>query len=156
MYDVLFICTGNIYRSQIAEFLFKKMFPGLKATSAGFSAMDAGKTLRVTFHDNGLEDVLDELERMGVHISGNRCKLVNKEDMATSRLILVMELKHKQRLATLFPEFGDKVFLLREFAKLGNVEIQDIEAGQPVRITYGQIKEALEKIRDENLLKSLS
>jgi len=34
---ILFVCTGNAYRSPVAEALLKKLKPGIEADSAGVS-----------------------------------------------------------------------------------------------------------------------
>ncbi len=154
--DVLFVCTGNMYRSQVAELLFNKMFPGFHAESGGTRQRPVNLKVSEAFGEEGTEDVLAEIEKLGFHISNNSCKSIRRKDLEKARIIFVMERRHKEYIEGMFPGLEGKIFLLAEFAGLGDPEIPDSGPGASVAEGCALIKSALEKIRREDLLKSLS
>jgi protein-tyrosine phosphatase len=149
---VLFVCRGNVYRSQIAEYLFKRMFPGFRASSAGIDKKHAGKTVRQVWKDTDLEHVGKDLKSVGVDILGNRCKLVTRKDVERAGKILVMEKEQKKFITKKFPKYADKVFLLGELARLKNPAILDLPVQPDAKKTAAKIKKALQVIKKKKLL----
>jgi protein-tyrosine-phosphatase len=67
-----------------------------------------------------------------------------------SDIILVMEKLHEQRLLQLAPEVKNRLFLLKEFAKIStnNMDIED-PIGKPIEFyerTLAVISEAVERV----------
>jgi len=144
--NILFICTGNTCRSVIAEALFKKMMrekhrDDVEVYSAGVM------TLSGVGASQGARTVL---AREGIDVSGHISHEATKEMIRKSDLILVMEKLHEDAILKIAPEVKNRVFLLKEFAKIdeNNLDIAD-PMGKPVDYyeqVFASIKEALERI----------
>ena len=121
MPSVLFICTGNQFRSPIAEAVFRDALErdglsGWTVSSAGTWTMPGQPTFAATV----------ELARsLGLDLSGHLTRLVDARMLAESDVVLVMESGHKESLQVEFPESGKKVFLLAEAVKGMKYDIPD-------------------------------
>lgn len=112
-FTVLFVCTGNICRSPVAERLFRARVNGavpLTAVSAGV----AGLTGRPMDQASALA-----LRRLGVDPGGHVGRRLSTELVSAADLILTAELTHRARLIQANPAAHARTFTLREFGRLG-------------------------------------
>ncbi len=107
---VLFLCTGNYYRSRFAEHLFDRLAreEGLpwRAASRGLAAGTAGNIGPISSF------ALAELERRGIHLDGQaRFPLqVTEADLdAADRIVAMKEIEHRAMLAASYPQWEDRV-----------------------------------------------
>lgn len=87
---ILFVCSGNAYRSPVAEALLKKLKPEIEVDSAGTDAASlisdvARRYLASENAQNHLKKVPEGLE---------------KKDLSTYDLIIVMKQEHKDIIAS--------------------------------------------------------
>ena len=111
MVNVLFVCTGNICRSPMAEYLFlSRMGPDApwKAHSAGLAAVDGLAASRAAI------EVMDEV---GVNIRKHSSRELTNELIDEATIILVMTGAHAAELKRRFPKARDRVYLLGSFNK---------------------------------------
>ena len=109
MYSVLFVCTGNQYRSPIAAEVFRMQL-AQDGLSTQFKVNSAG-----TWAFSGQHASLDaaELARsFGVDISGHLTQLLDAKMLKDSDVVLVMEEGHKEAIQVEFPFARNKVHLL--------------------------------------------
>jgi protein-tyrosine-phosphatase len=143
MKRILFLCTGNYYRSRYAEELFNHLArrEGLnwEATSAALAIErgidNVGRMSRST---------LDALEADDVRAAGTAClpRRCTATDLAEANLVVaVKEAEHRNLLADRFPGWQDRVIYWH---------VHDVDAAHPV--------EALSQLRRlvGELLRSLS
>ncbi|HEX4085978.1 MAG TPA: serine hydroxymethyltransferase [Chthoniobacteraceae bacterium] len=105
----LFICTGNICRSPMAEGLFRKLLGGradVRVISAGVSAM---RGQPASLH------TVEVLKRMGIDLAGFRSQPLTDSLVAQATWIFAMTRSHLDTIHLLFPEAADRAFLVCEF-----------------------------------------
>lgn len=143
---VLFICTGNSCRSVIAEFLFRKMMQDKKRTDVEVAS--AGIMILTGLHASaGAKEVLS---KEGIDASGHISQRVTQEMLKKADLILAMDRSHEEAILRMAPEIRNRVFLLKEFARINdkNMEVAD-PIGKPLEFYDSilfDIKGALEKL----------
>ena len=99
MKRILFICSGNMYRSAGAEFILRKKLAD--EGIAGWSVDSAG-----TLELRGTERPQDFGRILAEHgyDFGGRTRYVFEADAASAHLILVMEPQHMQVLRSIVPK----------------------------------------------------
>jgi RpiB/LacA/LacB family sugar-phosphate isomerase len=109
MKTILFVCTGNICRSPMAEGLFRHAIRGrneFRVLSAGVGAVD------------GLppsEYAVRALRELGIDISKQRSRMLTAELVNQADFIFGMTHSHVDAITLLYPQAAEKTFLLREF-----------------------------------------
>ena len=109
MKTILFVCTGNICRSPMAEGLFKHAMRGrgsFRVISAGVGAVDGQRAS---------DHAVRALRALGLDISGHRSRHLTAEAVAQADYIFGMTHSHVDAILLLYPQAAEKTFLLREF-----------------------------------------
>jgi protein-tyrosine-phosphatase len=108
---VVFVCSGNICRSPMAEAYFRHRvetdaLEGLEADSAG--------TLRIR-KARASAEAIEAMAEVGVDLEGHRSKGVSAKVLASSDVTIGMSHDHLDYLAAKHPEGEDERLLLRAF-----------------------------------------
>ena len=109
MKTVLFICTGNVCRSPMAEGLFRAAIQGrnnYRVLSAGLGAMDGQPP---SAH------AVAAVKELGIDISGLRSRMLTPDLVDQADYIFGMTHSHIDTVTMLYPAASEKTFLLREF-----------------------------------------
>ena len=121
---ILFVCSGNICRSPIANgimdfFIKKNFFKNLKIDSAGLNKFHIGES-----PDQRAQDCA---ESHGYDISKQKARFVNENDFLNFDHILAMDNNHLKRLKCFCPKkYCYKINLFLKFAeKIKYKEIPD-------------------------------
>ncbi len=107
---VLFVCTGNICRSPMAEYLLKDM---AEKNNIPITVKSAG------FLQDGNHISLNSsicLRDYGIDASGHYSTSLNREVTRSSWRIITMTAGHKEKLLAVEPNLAGKTFTLSEFA----------------------------------------
>lgn len=113
MFRMMTVCTGNICRSPMGEYLLRKAAAeaglAVQVASSGISDEERGNPI-----DRRAKKVLAELN---INTSTHRAKQFSRADFDLYDLILAMDTNHYRRLKKLAPneQAASKVRLLREF-----------------------------------------
>ncbi|MEM7387297.1 MAG: ribose 5-phosphate isomerase B, partial [Verrucomicrobiota bacterium] len=118
---ILFVCTGNICRSPMAEALFRDL---TKEREGEFEISSAG----VATFDGQMpsEHCLEALEERGIDASGQRSQSLSEKLVAEQDFIFTMTQGHLHALTSIFPSADDKSYLVCEFSEHNGVIGADV------------------------------
>ncbi len=109
MKTILFVCTGNICRSPMAEVIFRQAIQGrgnYRVGSAGIGAMEGQAP---SAH------AVEAVKELGIDITNQRSRMLSPALVAQADYIFGMTHSHVDTVMLLYPQAAEKTFLLREF-----------------------------------------
>ena len=130
---VTFVCTGNICRSPMAEYLLRDALPAgtpWQVVSAGVFA-GAGMTAS--------RAAIEALSEQGIDLSPHRSRPLSREVVDASEVIVVMTAAHREQVRMMFSDAMEKVFLHRSFGA----------SGGDIRDPIGLPNDVYRQVRDE-------
>src|SRR6266550_3791149 len=118
--SVLFVCTGNICRSPIAEGLFRRLLGNRKDIAVASAGVHAVRGQPPSLY------AVQVCEEEGVDISGFRSQPLTAAVIDQATHIFAMTGAHLETIQTLFPYGAEKSFLLREFEEPDTTVWRDV------------------------------
>ena len=126
MKRILFVCTGNVCRSPMAEGLmlnYLKSTKGRKDISVLSAGVSAPKGAPASQH------AVDALKEMEINLTSFRSQPLTDELLESSTHVFTMTRDHRHLINLLFPGHGGKVRLLGEFTQSGGDVLDPIGQG---------------------------
>lgn len=141
----MFICTGNICRSAMADGLMKKLVmdnnKDIVVYSCGIYAEDG---------DMATYNAIEAIKEYGVDLREHRATNINNSQIEDMDIILCATTSHKNTVIRMYPELKDKVYTMKEYADFDKNDLDipdpwgyDIET---YRFCASTINKCLEKI----------
>src|SRR5881409_755372 len=118
--SVLFVCTGNVCRSPIAEGLFRRLLGNRKDIEVASAGVHAVRGQPPSSH--AVEVCAEE----GAEIGNLRSQPLTGALVERATHIFAMTGAHVEAIQMLFPNAADKTFLLREFEEPGATCWRDV------------------------------
>src|SRR5271170_8048888 len=120
MKTILFVCTGNVCRSPMAEGIFRQAMRDrrdVRVLSAGIGAVEGQPPSPYA---------VQAVKELGIDISKQRSRMLTAELVQESDYIFGMTHSHVDTVFLLYPHAAEKTFLLREFDDTLDVFEKDI------------------------------
>jgi tRNA threonylcarbamoyl adenosine modification protein (Sua5/YciO/YrdC/YwlC family) len=142
---VLFVCTGNSCRSVMAQWLLAK-----KLKELGRSDVDVLSAGIMMGGLSATEATRKLLAQEGIDVSAHRSQRITRDLIRKSDIILAMERRHEEGVLEIAPQAKNRVFLLKEFAKIKD---NDLNIADPISKSedfyariFGLIKDAVDTV----------
>jgi RpiB/LacA/LacB family sugar-phosphate isomerase len=147
MKTILFVCTGNICRSPMAEALFAEMVKGrddVRTLSAGLGAVDGQPPS---------PQAVEVMRELGINIAHHTSLALRPGMIDQAGFIFTMTTQQRDLLHALYPESAEKIFALRELTPGVSGEAADIAdpIGASVEVyrrTRDEIRAALPAVKE--------
>ena len=144
---IMFICTGNICRSAMAEGMMKKLIEEKNIDAQIFSCGIYAET-----GDYATYNAIEAVKDYEVDISSHRATNIRDSKIKEMDLILCATVSHKQSVLYLYPELTWKIYTMKEHAGIDK-DGQDLDIKDPWGYDLDvyhhcalEIKECLDKI----------
>ena len=119
-FDVAFVCTGNRYRSVLAEAAFRKATSGLPVRVRSFGTLELGPV-------GPLPEALDAARGFGLDISAHTARCVRGANLSEASLVLGFETLHLAAAVADSDADPDRTFMLGQLAALvGALDVPEV------------------------------
>jgi len=138
--NVLFVCTGNICRSPLAEYLLRSRLKTDSSWNIGSAGLSAAEGLPASLV------AVKVAAKIGVDLGPHHSRLLTDELIDGATIILAMTNAHIWEIKTRFPGARDRVHLLGAFNRRNpNRDILDPIGGNAeiYQKTMGEISDCL-------------
>jgi protein-tyrosine phosphatase len=110
-FDVVFICTGNRFRSAIAEGLMRRLTEGIAVRTSSAGTLDLGPV-------GALPEALDLAPSLDLDLTEHRARCVGNVDLSEADLVLGFEYHHLAAAVTQGGARLERTFTVPELVTL--------------------------------------
>lgn len=122
---IMFVCTGNICRSAMAEGIAKKI---LKEEGKEAKVYSCGITAQTG--DYATYNAIEAAKNYEVDIKNHQATNIRDAKIEEMDLVLCMTQSHKQSIVYHYPKLQGKVYTLKEYVQKDNQE-KDLDIQDP-------------------------
>ncbi|HMO51961.1 MAG TPA: ribose 5-phosphate isomerase B [Kiritimatiellia bacterium] len=137
MKQVLFVCTGNICRSPMAEYLFKARVAGRLPWTAGSAGTAASAGWPAS------EEAVAALRENDIDARGHRSRPLTRDLVRGADLIVAMTERHRQDVLRLDPAAAGRTFLMTGFGAADRIRDIPDPIGSPLDV-YRRTRDILD------------
>jgi protein-tyrosine-phosphatase len=142
MPNVLFVCTGNLYRSPLAAAFFRAR---LIANSQGDWVVESAGTWTLPGQPIPPE-TLRAAAKFGANVEGHLSQLISADLLSRFDLVIVMEKGHKEALDQEFPFTSHKTHLISQVVDRLVCDIPDpLNSGQEIDMLASDLYKLIER-----------
>jgi glycine hydroxymethyltransferase len=138
MKTILFVCTGNVCRSPMAEGLLRRAMAGrngFRVLSAGVGAQEGQPP---SAHAVGV------MRELGIDVASTRSRMLTPELVDDAAYIFGMTRGHVDSITMLYPQAAEKTFLVREFDE--TLEPYEKDIPDPIGGSYELYRQCRDQI----------
>jgi tRNA threonylcarbamoyl adenosine modification protein (Sua5/YciO/YrdC/YwlC family) len=142
---ILFVCTGNICRSPMAEYLLRQWLGNdtdWVVESAGLAAVDG---LPITV------EAAQVLAEKGIRAMQHTSRALTRERVDAARIIVVMTNAHRDLVQDRYPGTEDKIALMRSFGYSDREEDIADPIGEPLEV-YRKVRDDMDALMPDLIL----
>ena len=125
MESILFLCTGNYYRSRLAEEYFNHLAKAKQLSTKAYSRAIQQDLSKTNNKGNISKEVIEILTGLNIPIhTQNRLPIsVNTSELTSADLIIALdETEHNPMIKSTFPQFSEKV----TYFNIGDIHIEPV------------------------------
>ena len=133
---ILFVCTGNVCRSPMAEYLLRHRLGDRQDVAVGSAGVFAAEGMPAS------PEAVQALDEKGIDLTPHRSRMLAPDLAEAATHILVMTERHRQEVVRIYPAAAGRVRLLRSF---GTGEVRDIAdpIGLPLSV-YRRVRDEID------------
>ena len=139
---IMFICTGNICRSAMAEGIMKKLVKERNIDAEIYSCGIYAET-----GDYVTYNAEEAVKEYNVDITSHRATNIRESNIEKMDLILCATISHKQSVLYLYPNLQGKVFTMKEYANIDK-DRQDMDIKDPWGYDMNVYKNCVKEIKE--------
>jgi protein-tyrosine-phosphatase len=132
-FDIVFICTGNRFRSVIGEGLMRRLTEGLSVRTTSAGTLDLGPV-------GALPEALELAQSLDLDLSDHRARCLSNVDLSDADLVLGFEYEHLAAAVTEGGARRERTFTVPELVTL--LEESGASDGADPRLAVQRANEA--------------
>ena len=148
-FQIGFVCSGNICRSPMAEYMFKSIIP---PDWQNITRIESAGTLGITGAP-AAKEAIEVLREIEIDLTPHSSQGIDLEWLKRMDIVFVMSQEHIEFIEKEYPQEKSKVFRLREYARNASASDKDADydIADPVGLSLDVFRATREQINDELL-----
>lgn len=146
-FQIGFVCSGNICRSPMAEYMFKSIIP---PNWQNMTKIESAGTLGI-IGAPAADEAIEVLREIKIDLASHRSQGIDLEWLKGMDIVFVMSQEHIEFIDQEYPQEKSKVFRLREYAQNASDKDADYDIADPVGLSLDVFRATREQIHDELL-----